>query len=110
MEAREDADLPFSCRRACQLSHLLFGGVRFDEGGDPVVQFADAIVSSTSLTSKGGVKQSKRNCYFPGSTASRSGTNAPPAASGASLPAGTRPPSGAEGCRYLNGHIGAALW
>jgi hypothetical protein len=29
-----------------------FDGVRFDEGGDPVVQFIAAIVASTSLMSK----------------------------------------------------------
>jgi hypothetical protein len=62
--------LPFSCRWVYQLGRLLFGGVRFDEGGDPVVQFVDAIVSSTSGTSKVRVKRSKRNFYIPGAAAS----------------------------------------
>ena len=33
--------LPFGCWRRCRLSGLLAGGVGFDEGGDPVVQFVE---------------------------------------------------------------------
>jgi hypothetical protein len=79
--------LPFSCRRARQLSRLIFGGVRFDEGGDPVVQFADAIVSSTSWVSKGGVKQSKETATSPAARHPALDQRAA-AASGTSPPAG----------------------
>ena len=52
--------LPFSCRWPCRLSRLLVGGLGFDEGSDPVVQFADRLkppwLPGTMATSACGMR------------------------------------------------------
>ncbi len=48
--------LPVGCRWPCRLIRLLAGGVRFDEGGDPVVQLVDPVEAAVAARDDGDLR------------------------------------------------------
>src|SRR5208282_3309295 len=48
--------LPCGCWRRCRLSGLLVGGLAFDEGGDPIVQFIDPVEAAVAAGDDGDLR------------------------------------------------------